>query len=76
MSHACKCRVYIHISMDMRARLCVCESVCEAVLKEMKDILMTWTAASGGGLLRLINIDVIIFFFFFACVCMKNTSTA
>lgn len=57
----------------------VCECVCvsESLLNEMKDILKTWTAASGGGLWRLINIDVFLFvFFFFAGVCMKNTSTA
>lgn len=31
----------------------------------MKDVLMTWTAASGGGLWRLINIGVFVF-----CACM------
>lgn len=52
--------------------VCVCERVCvsEALLKEMKDILMTWTAASGGGWWRLINIVVFFFFSFFFCACM------
>lgn len=49
----------------------MCESVCvsEASLKEMKDILMTWTAARGGGLWRTVNIDVYVFVCFI-CACM------
>lgn len=58
------------------ARVCKCVWVCVcvsgALLKQMKDILMTWTAASGGGLRRLINIDVFFLFcfVFFDYACM------
>lgn len=58
---ACVC---VHVRM--------CES--EALLREMKDILKTWTAACVGGLWRLINIEVlfVVFFFFsfFGSSCM------
>lgn len=48
----------------------VCVCVSEALLKEMKDILMTWRAACGGGLSRLINIDGFLFLFLFFSMCV------
>lgn len=59
----CPRRVCVHVRM--------CES--EALLREMKDILKTWTAACVGGLWRLINIEVlfvVFFFLFFGSSCM------
>lgn len=51
----------------------------KALLKEMKDISETWTAASEGGLrihLDTVRLFIFCFCLFSVCVCMKNTSTA
>lgn len=48
--------------------MCVSVCVSEALLKEMKDILMTWTAVRGGGFWRTVNLDG--FFVCLICCCM------